>query len=368
MTHPYPLNDVDSIPTPALIWYRETIDANIAWAIAKVGDPQRLRPHCKTHKCSNIIKMQLDAGVTKHKCSTISEAELLAQTGVPDVLLSYPLVGLNVKRFTQLMNHYSKTRFAALIDHIDALANLDSFMRDGQTIDLYLDLDVGMNRTGIPIGDTALSLCERIAETPGIQLAGIHAYDGHNRQPSVEERRQACDAVLKSVVEFRAKLDESLPIVIGGTPTFPMYAEQSDVPNLECSPGTYVLHDHGYASTFPDFAELSPAAVLLTRVISRPTPTRLTFDLGNKAIAADPPVEKRVHFLEIPGYTIVTHSEEHLVIETHDADRWNIGDVTYAIPWHVCPTSALYQEALIAVDGQIVDTWPIEARNRKLTI
>lgn len=362
MMHPYCLNDVESIPTPALIWHRALIERNIAWAVQLVGDPTRLRPHCKTHKCAHIIAMQLASGVTKHKCSTIAEAEMLAQAGASDILLSYPLVGPNIDRFAKLMEAHPQIRFAALVDHPDGLKQLQ-----GHSFSVYLDLDVGMNRTGTPIGDNALSLAHAIDTTSGITLAGLHAYDGHNRQTSIDERHAACDAVLNQVVEFRGQLDDKLPIVMGGTPSFPMYATRTEVPNLECSPGTYVLHDHGYGSRFPDFEALTPAAILVTRVVSKPTPTRITFDLGNKAVASDPPVEKRVHFLDIPNYTIVTHSEEHLVIETSEADRWSIGDVAYVIPGHVCPTSALYKEALIALDGEIVDTWPIEARDRRLT-
>lgn len=364
MTHSYRLSDVDSIPTPALVWHRDAIDRNIAWAVSKVSDPARLRPHCKTHKCAQIIKLQLQAGVTKHKCSTIAEAEMLAQTGVHDVLLSYPLVGPNIDRFVKLMERYPKTCFAALVDHPDGFKELQ---RRDCPLSVYLDLDVGMKRTGIPIGDSALSLAESIQATPNLTLAGLHAYDGHSRQTSLEERRTACNVILNDVVDFRSKLDDKLPIVMGGTPSFPVYAERQDVPYLECSPGTYVLHDHGYRSRFPDFAALTPAAILVTRLVSRSSPTRITFDLGNKAVASDPLLENRVHFLDIADVTIVIHSEEHLVIETPDAERWSIGDVAYAIPGHVCPTSALYNEALIALDGKIVDTWPIEARDRRLT-
>ena len=368
MTHIYHLNIAYAVPTPALVWYRDLIERNLAWAIDKVGDPTRLRPHCKTHKSAKIIAMQRALGVSKHKCSTIAEAEMLAQAGASDILLSYPLVGPNVKRFARLMESFPETCFAALVDHVDGLNALKPMFNKERPLSVYLDLDVGMNRTGIPISDSALSLAHAIESTPGIMLSGLHAYDGHNRQPSIDERTMACDAVLENVIAFRNKLHPDLPIVIGGTPSFPMYAAHTEVPNLECSPGTYVLHDHGYGSTFPDFAELSAAAIVLTRVVSRPTPTRITFDLGNKAIAADPPADKRVHLIEIPDYKIVTHSEEHLVIETPHADRWSIGTITYAIPWHVCPTSALYPNALIAVNGQLIDRWPIDARNRVLTI
>ena len=94
----------------------------------------------------------------------------------------------------------------------------------------------------------------------------------------------------------------------------------------------------------------------------------MTFDLGNKAVAADPMLAKRVHLLDAPAHTIVTQSEEHLVIETAEADRYTPGDVAYALPGHVCPTVALHKEVLIAEGGKVVGRWEVAARNRQVTI
>ena len=93
----------------------------------------------------------------------------------------------------------------------------------------------------------------------------------------------------------------------------------TDVPGIECSPGTFVLHDAGYGPKYADLAGITPAAVLVTRVVSRPTPNRVTLDLGNKSVAADPLLEKRVTLLDFPEYTTVGHNEEHLIVETAGA-------------------------------------------------
>src|SRR6185437_15711604 len=119
--------------------------------------------------------------------------------------------------------------------------------------------------------------------------------------------------------------------VAGRTPTFPVYA-RLDLPGLECSPGTLVLHDTGYGSRFADLAGFTPAALLLTRVISRPTATRVTFDLGYKAVASDPPAGKRCVLLDVPDYEAVLQNEEHLVIETLSAGNFRPGDEAFAIP------------------------------------
>ena len=118
-----------------------------------------------------------------------------------------------------------------------------------------------------------------------------------------------------------------------------------------------------------------PAAVLITRVVSRPgspspiSPTkRVTLDLGTKAVASDPAVERRVKLLDFPDHRVVGHNEEHLVVESPDGDRFNPGDVVYALPGHVCPTVALHKELLVAEGGKIVDRWLVAARDRVLTV
>src|SRR5207253_4423358 len=129
-------------------------------------------------------------------------------------------------------------------------------------------------------------------------------------------------------------------LVVAGTPTFPVFV-RLDIPELEFTPGTFVLHDHGYGSKFKDLGRFTPAALLLTRVISRPTPNRITFDLGYKAVASDPPAGKRLILLDVPNYEAVLQNEEHLVIETPAAERFQPGDVAFAIPTHICPTCAM---------------------------
>ena len=116
---------------------------------------------------------------------------------------------------------------------------------------------------------------------------------------------------------------------------------------MECSPGTIVFHDQGYATRFPDLP-FTPTALLLTRVVSRPRPGRICLDLGHKAVAADP-AGPRVHRIDVPEATIVGHSEEHLVVDTPAADRYPVGTCVLAIPTHICPTSALHRCTYVIV-------------------
>jgi D-serine deaminase-like pyridoxal phosphate-dependent protein len=371
--HPaYRLADVDTVPSPALVVHPALIRANIAAVVRAAGGPHRLRPHVKTHKTAEIVRMQLEAGVTRHKCATIAEAEMLAAAGAPDVLVAYPLVGPNVGRLAALKKKYPGTHFASLVDHPNHARQLsDGMTAAGLTAEFVLDVDVGMHRTGVAL-EHAEELYALAAGLPGLVPGGLQVYDGQNTMEPRPDREAAVRRHLGPVLELRAALEKrGFPvgkIVGGGTPTFPVYAAIRDVPGLECSPGTYVLHDHGYGSKYPDLEGVTPAAVFVTRVISRPTPTRVTLDLGNKAVAADPPLERRVRLLDFPEYTPVTHSEEHYAVETAGADRYAPGDVVYALPGHVCPSVALHRELLVAEDNRVVGRWAVAARDRVLTV
>lgn len=372
--HPtYALSAPEDVFSPSLVFYPELIRRNIARVLEMAGDPSRLRPHVKTHKTREIAQLLLDAGVRKHKCATIAEAEMLATIGAPDVLIAYPLVGPNVKRLADLIRQFPRTTFSTLIDHPEAARELAAGMtRARTTVGVILDLDVGQHRTGVPVGGEALTLYEQASSSAGLVPNGFQIYDGHNNQPDRAQREAGVRAFLAPVLELReAALARGIPVprlVCGGTPSFPVYAGMTSVPDIECSPGTFVLHDSGYGPRYADLAGITPAAVLLARVVSRPGPHIVTLDLGHKAVAADVAMEKRVTLLDFPEYTTVGHSEEHLVVETEDPTSYTPGDVVYALPGHVCPTVALYREALVAEGGRIVGRWSVASRDRILTV
>jgi D-serine deaminase-like pyridoxal phosphate-dependent protein len=339
MTSPYTVTDPDAVFSPALLFYPEIIRRNIDRAVTIAGGPARLRPHVKTHKTREIAAMLLEAGVTRHKCATIAEAEMLAGCGAPDVLIAYPLVGPNAGRFARLVEAYPDTRFSVTMDDASAVQCLSDALRGtDRPAEVLIDLNVGQNRTGVEPGPAVVALYERIAGLPNLAPGGLHVYDGHNHQESADERHSAVRRLLAPVLELRGELErKGLPVprvVCGGTPTFPVFAAL-DLPGLECSPGTLFLHDNGYGSKFTDLAGFTPAAVLLTRVVSRPTATRVTFDLGYKAVASDPPADRRCVLLDVPDYKPVLQNEEHLVIETPHADRFPPGTVVYAVPTHI---------------------------------
>jgi D-serine deaminase-like pyridoxal phosphate-dependent protein len=373
MNPAYTLSDISTVLSPSLVFFPELIRQNIRRVIEMAGSPTRLRPHVKTHKTREIARMLLEAGVTKHKCATVAEAEMLASAGAPDVLIAYPLVGPNLGRLVELVRKYPGTSFSTLIDHPDSTRALSAVVAAaGTTVGVVLDLDVGQHRTGIPVGDEAATLYELAATLPGLTPNGFQLYDGHNNQPDRAAREAAVREFIAPVLALRAKVEaKGVPVprlVCGGTPSFPVYAAMTDVPGVECSPGTFVLHDAGYGPKYADLAGITPAAVLVTRVISRPTPDRVTLDLGNKAVAADPALEKRVTLLDFPEYRTVGHNEEHLIVETAGAANYKPGDVVFALPGHICPTVALHKDVLVAEGGKVVGKWAVASRDRVLTV
>jgi D-serine deaminase-like pyridoxal phosphate-dependent protein len=368
----YRIDNTSVVFSPALLFYKDLISQNIDHAIAVAGSPIRLRPHVKTHKTREIARLELDAGITKHKCATLAEAEMLAGCGAPDVFLAYPMVGPNCRRFARLVQAFPQCAFSVVADHqLASKALSEALSPTGKTVDVLLDLDTGQHRTGIAPGDDAIALYEQLSRLPGLRPGGLHVYDGHNHQESYVERQAVATNQLRPVLSLRATLEQmGLPvsrIVLGGTPTFPVYARM-DIPGAELAPGTCFLHDHGYGSRFADLSGFIPGALLLTRVISRPTPTRITLDLGYKAVASDPPAGKRFVLLNVPEYETVLQNEEHLVIETPVAERFQPGDEVYAVPTHICPTCAMHRQAYVIEGGRVAGCWDIVARDRLLTI
>ncbi len=364
----YHITNPAEIASPALLVYPDRVERNIRRAIEMVQNPQRLRPHVKTHKLDEVVRLHVSLGVNKFKCATIAEAEMTAAAGGQEVLLGYQPVGPNVQRLVTLLQRFPQTRFGAIADDAQVVEALSKAMaHGGSRLDVFLDVDCGMHRTGLPPGNAAMDVYHKMTAAQGLHAAGLHAYDGHIHDTDVERRGQRAAAAFGVVTTLKEALEGKglvVPKVIaGGTPTFPFHAE---LKQAECSPGTYVFWDFGYADSMPDLP-FEIAAILLTRVVSKPGLNRLCLDLGHKAVASEsaPP---RVKLLDLPEAVAVTHSEEHLVVETPLADKFKIGDVLYGVPRHICPTVALHSEVVAVREGRAVTRWRVRARDRALTI
>jgi D-serine deaminase-like pyridoxal phosphate-dependent protein len=365
----YLINETDRIDSPALVLYPDRMKENISILKSLINDPSRLRPHVKTHKTQEATLLMMAAGINKFKCATISEAEMLGMCKAADVLIAYPLSGPKLKRFIELIKNYPATFFSCLADNIDSAAIIsDLAILNKTVINIYVDLNVGMNRTGIKPGEPAIHLFEECAQLGGINVMGFHAYDGHIRDKEMVARTQSCDNYFLQIDQMIESLNKkgfkNVAIVAGGSPTYPILAQK---PNVECSPGTFIYWDKGYYDSIPE-QEFLFAALVLTRVVSIVDETKLCLDLGYKAIASENALDSRVYFLNAPDFKMVSHSEEHLVVETNKGHPWKIGDVLYGLPIHICPTCALYERGSVIENGKISGTWDIIARDRSIGI
>ena len=365
----YELANIGEIDSPALVIHPDRVQQNIDYAIRQVGDPDRLRPHVKTHKMVEVARMQLDAGISKFKCATIAEAEMLAQAGAQDVLIAYQVQGPKLSRLIALINKYPEVRFASLVDNLSTLEEVDhAFAKGGRKARLYIDMDVGQHRTGIEPGTGVERIIRQGKVHSNVDMAGLHVYDGHIRDSDFDIRKKRSDRAfspIQPLADFtKAELGHEVEIVAGGSPTFKVHALRKK--HVICSPGTFVFWDVGYKTMLPE-SEFQWAAVLISRVISRMSPTRICVDLGHKSVAAENPFP-RVHFLNLPNAKQIGQSEEHLVLEISENDAAQVGDILYGIPLHICPTVALYNSVYVAKENRVVDIWSVTARGRKISI
>ena len=361
----YHIENEDEVRSPRLIFYPDLIRENTRAAIEMAGGAARLWPHVKSHKTAQLIDMQRSMGIDRFKCATLAEADMVASRGAGHVLLSYPLVGPNVEAYLDVAARRPGTVFYALEDSREALRQLsEACARRGTRMKWLCDVNVGMDRTGVPL-EAAAAFVKEGAALPYLDFVGLHCYDGQNHQSPLSEREAAVGAIEPAVEKLREALKGEgvdTPIVIsGGSPTFPCHAHAA---GHYLSPGTVFQWDWGYYTSYPDLPFL-PAAVILTRVVSRPAEGVFTLDAGSKAISADYPA--RGHLIDARGAEMQFQSEEHWVFRMppgHEDECPKIGEVMYVIPGHICPTTALYDRVAVAREGRVREEWPVAARYR----
>ncbi len=359
----YQIDNIEDVPSPQLVVYPKRVEYNIRKAVEMVGDVNRLRPHIKTNKTAEVVRMMIEAGITKFKFATAEEGTLLAEEKAKDVLMAYQPVGPRVGQLAELIINFPGTKFSCLIDHVVAADRLsEEFERLGLQIDVYIDLNVGMNRTGVQLAD-AFDLYTFCASLPALNVKGLHAYDGHLRDTDIVKRTEMCNEVFKKIEALQEHivqfgLDQPL-IIAGGSPTFPIHAKRKHV---DCSPGTFIFWDKGYGDICKE-QPFEPAAIVVSRVISLPAPGKICIDLGHKAIAAENDISKRAYFLNAAELKLVSQSEEHGIVEASEGHDYLPGDVLYVLPYHICPTVNLYQQMITVSDHRAKDSWYIKARH-----
>ncbi|MBD1384774.1 D-TA family PLP-dependent enzyme [Mucilaginibacter rigui] len=365
----YSINNVDELDTPALVVYPDRVKYNIGLVKTMIDDVNRLRPHVKTHKSIDVSLLMIQAGIQKFKCATIAEAEMLGIAKAPDVLLAYQPTGPKLKRFVQLIKAYSQTKYSCLVDNEDTAQSISAeAVKNNIKIAVYIDLNVGMNRTGIAAGADALDLYTTCLSLPGLAFKGLHAYDGHihDSDYAIRQKRsgESMGPVFKLIDDIAAKGYPQPVIIAGGSPTFPIISKIKDV---ECSPGTFAYWDKGYQQAFPE-QPFHTAALIVARIISLPEEGKICIDLGHKSVSAENELAKRVYFLNAPELKFVSQSEEHLVADAGKNHQYKIGDILYGLPYHVCPSVALYERAITIENKVVTGEWKTTARDRKITI
>lgn len=355
---------LQDLQTPALLIRLDRVRANIAHMLELLGgDVGRWRPHVKTSKVPEVMDLLLDAGVRNFKCATTREAAvLLSRARQPiDLLVAMSMHGANRLRLAGLAREHSAHCVSMLTEDAEHAVQTRAVAPE---LGLFVDLDPGYHRTGIPLADrqrivATLAACEN-------RLRGLHFYDGHLHDGTTDQRRARTASIYRPFVEVADAVGAGrLELITSGTPTFPMALRNPDFTGRHhrVSPGTVVYWDaRSEELAIPGF---TPAALVLTRVISAPTADRVTCDAGSKAIdaAAGEPCARVVDW---PNLLALTPSEEHLPLQvqaTGPAPR--PGTLLQLVPRHVCPTVNLADDAVL-LDGEvIVGVVPVAARGHE---
>ncbi len=363
----FEIENVETIDSPSVAIFKNHVVHNIKEMVALVnGKVERLMPHVKTNKMPKIMQLLMDAGISNFKASTISEAEIAAETGANSVLIAHQLVGPKVDRFLSLISHFSETTFSTLIDSIETAELLNSkASKIDIKVNIYIDINNGMDRSGIKIGTDLDKLIIFLKDCKALQFKGLHVYDGHLRDADFSTRNEKIENGFVTVTDYFQNLKKEYPsiqMICGGTPSFTSHLLNKD---RITSPGTCVLWDWGYNEKLTE-QNFKYAALLVTRIISKPTEGIVTLDLGHKSVAPENPIDKRVKFLNLEDYELLSQSEEHGVLKVKNWEELQIGDVLYGVPYHVCPTINLHDEVSVIENGQKTNTWEITARKRKI--
>jgi D-serine deaminase-like pyridoxal phosphate-dependent protein len=320
----------------------------------------KLRPHFKNHKCVTLAKRQLDAGnAIGMTCAKLGEAEILADHGFKDLLVANQVVG--AAKVNRLIEVAKKAKISVAVDHIDQVRAISAAATAaGVTVHLLVEVNIGMNRCGVEPGEPTLDFVRQILPLPGVQFAGIQAFEGHlvNVLDRSERKLRAIADMTKAIETRRLLERNGIPVgCISGcsSSTYDVTGVMDGVDEVQA--GTYVTMDRQYHRLVPEF---EIALSIQVRVISLPAPGKAVLDIGVKGAGAEFGVPSLRDYpdVEVPGFL----SEEHVVILK--APDWKMGDVVHLVPSHACTTCNLYREIIVHENGIVVDIWPIEASGK----
>jgi D-serine deaminase-like pyridoxal phosphate-dependent protein len=341
-----PAELVDRVGSPALVVYLDRVRENLRRVIAHAGGrADRWRPHVKTTKIPEVFLEMTRA----------------------DLLLAYPLVGPSLMRLAQLARNHTNSRVAVLCEDPAAVASIPP------ELSIFVDVNSGMNRTGVPVEDESSIL--GIARAARERFRGVHFYDGHIHGEDAVERKAMAFEAYDRLMGILGRLDRDGlvvgEIITSGTPSF-LYAlayepfREIDATIHRVSPGTVVFHDLRSEQEIEDL-DLLPAALVLSRVVSHPAADIVTCDAGSKSIAADAG-DPCAFALGHPDLEVLTPNEEHLPLRVHDGARPERGSTLLLVPKHVCTTVNLAEQAVLVDEGRFVGVVSVRARGHDLLL
>jgi D-serine deaminase-like pyridoxal phosphate-dependent protein len=359
---------IDEIDTPAVLIEAETLDQNLRrMSDYCKGHDLALRPHTKTHKIPEIARLQVRYGSTGITVAKLGEAEVMADAGLTDITVVYPLWGeIKWKRLAELAK---RVKIAVTMDSPEIAEGISQAAKTaGVEVGIRLEFDTGLRRCGLPPGEKVAEIARRIFALPNLRWEGISVYPGHimgNRQTRDQDillENQRMDHL------FRL-LDEAgipYPVVSGGNT--PAAFESHRFHGItEIRPGTYVFNDRNTVDAeSASYADC--AATVLTTVVSTSVPRRAIIDAGSKTLSADALLSgEGKHFgyiQEHPEYVLEDLSEEHGHIEVPDNSAIRLGDRLRVVPNHICPCINLHDQVFLVSGDQVIATWTVAGRGK----
>jgi 3-hydroxy-D-aspartate aldolase len=358
------------LPTPALVVDVEAME----WNLKKMADffegkKPKLRPHAKTHKCPLLGRKQLELGAVGICTAKMSEAEVMVEAGIENVLITSPVVTRDkIERVVALAK-----RSPGVTVVVDAEKNVrdlnDAAAAAKVRLSVLIDLNVGSDRTGVAMGQPALDLAEAIRKSPALIFAGVTAYAGQVQHlRGFLYRKQASEAIMTRAVEFKHALEKAgfeVPVFSGGgTGTYNIDCDIDGITDVQV--GSYLFMDVNYRNVGgqngPVYDDFRPALLVLSTAISQPVKGRITIDAGVKSFATDQePPELR----DIQGISYRFAGDEHGILEFRDPSRKvELGDKVLLIASHCDPTVNLYDQFYPYRNERVSEIWPIAARGR----
>ena len=354
------------LDTPCLVIDLDVVERNVHRLQAALDERGiALRPHFKTHKLLPIARMQVEAGATGLTAGTLGEAEVLADGGIGDVLVAYP-VWADGPKADRLRALHERIDLTVGVDSIEGARRLAAAVR-GSTrgLRVLVELDAGLHRTGVPGPNDAVAVATA-ARDEGLDVRGAFTHGGHAYRDPGAGPAAADDevAALTSAADALTAAGFAIDTVSAGSTPTRLLAARSGVTEIRA--GTYALNDRQQL-VLGSAADDELAAVVATTVVSRPGPGRFVVDAGAKALTKD-----RAEYLDgfglvpaLPGAIIERVFDYHgAVAEADGGATPALGDVLAVVPNHICPVVDLYDEAVVVRERQVVDRWPIDARGR----